>query len=766
MEAPKDAVETKSTDARNKSAVVRFVVSDTPFDIPLAELENFPTSALYTAATTTVGTPRRAPDGTPIVTFARDVWAFRLLRHFIGCGELILPANETERQLLLAEAGFYGLETAAKFILESFDATASDGPDPAARTPAPGTANNRGAPDATRPTGLRPGFSTPSRAARLRYQVSLPSAGLDAPKTDDDLEERWALPRKIFGKVFTDEDTSIRAQEYIARVAFATDSNVDATSSMPWVVRFFGEGGKAEETDGVPRGALPHWLGAPSTEKSGMYAKLSCPGLRVAVTHKDTPLRFVSGEAEFVLNFRAFTLDTLNEVLDGLPVVVAGGCVLAALCAWPPVQIPPAKLLAEYLDTDATPCQAFVATRRFNAGRRRYVRRYDDDAAADDPRTLRLQTLLERIHNLEDKLGLGRTTITGDPTEAQNNNDVLTLPAIAADDYALIQRVAALLRVDVSLAENGAALVWKKASTDVDPEDAGANNIRFLRGFRAADIDLFLTTRDPDVALETILEVYRRLRRAVPLSCPIEILRSPNSVTFLPPWPYRAIQVVSRLYHSAAQVLLGFDLDCCCVAYDGKSVLALPRALRALRRGYNLVDPSRQSLTYENRLMKYARRGFAIAVPGDVDLQKSIAAVRAKLLAGLAAGAYIELRGFQLLLAALLTRLVEKGQRSRLSTILGVRSSDYGSNVRTSRNLGRHVRSLVRRGCQPPFALGSDPVAVLLTSACVYTTWGSTHVVEGAVPRVIEFQAEAPHVQDRVDRLFTGAFNPSTADWF
>jgi hypothetical protein len=750
------------TPAGKKSISARFVVSGTPFDIPLAELENFPTSALYTAATTAVGTPRRAPDGTPIVTFARDVWAFRLLRHFIGCGELILPANETERQLLLAEAGFYGLEAAAKFILESFGAIASEGPDPAARMPAPSegrTANNGGAPNATRPTGLRPGFSAPSRAARLRHQVSLPSVGFDKLRTDDDLEERWALPRKTFSKVFTDEDTSIRAQEYIARVAFAADSNVDATSSMPWVVRFFGEGGKAEETDGAPRGALPHWLGTPSTEKSGMYAKLSCPGLRVAVTHKDTPLRFVSDEAEFVLNFRAFTLDTLNEILDGLPVVVAGGCVLAALCTWPSVQIPPAKLLAEYLDTDAPPCQAFVATRRFTAGRRRYVRRYDDDAAADDPRTLRLQTLLERIHNLEDKLGLGRTAITGEPIEAP-------LPAIAADDYVLIQRVAALLRVDVSLAENGAALIWKKASTDVAPEDAGVNNIRFLRGFRAADIDLFLTTRDPDVALETILEVYRRLRRAVPPSCPIEILRSPNSVTFLPPWPYRAIQVVSRLYHSAAQVLLGFDLDCCCVAYDGKSVLALPRALRALRRGYNLVDPSRQSLTYENRLMKYARRGFTIAVPGDVDLQKSIAAVRAKLLAGLAAGAYIELRGFQLLLAALLSRLVEKGQRSRLSTILGVRSSDYGSNVRTSRNLGRHVRSLVRRGCQPPFALGSDPVAVLLTSACVYTTWGSTHVAEGAVPPVIEFQAEAPHVQDRVDRLFTGAFNPSSADWF
>lgn len=45
-------------------------------------------------------------------------------------------------------------------------------------------------------------------------------------------------------------------------------------------------------------------------------------------------------------------------------------------------------------------------------------------------------------------------------------------------------------------------------------------------------------------------------------------------------------------------------------------MFALPRAQRALTKRYNLVDMTRRSLTYESRLYKYAKRGFAVAVPG------------------------------------------------------------------------------------------------------------------------------------------------------
>ncbi len=76
------------------------------------------------------------------------------------------------------------------------------------------------------------------------------------------------------------------------------------------------------------------------------------------------------------------------------------------------------------------------------------------------------------------------------------------------------------------------------------------------------------------------------------------------------------------MYSNVAEVLCGFDLDSCCVAYTAKGsdqqphVWALPRAQRALTLRDNVADPERQSLTYESRLIKYAQRGFAVAVPG------------------------------------------------------------------------------------------------------------------------------------------------------
>ena len=59
-------------------------------------------------------------------------------------------------------------------------------------------------------------------------------------------------------------------------------------------------------------------------------------------------------------------------------------------------------------------------------------------------------------------------------------------------------------------------------------------------------------------------------------------------------------------------MLLGFDVDSCSIAYDGQRIWCTPRAHRALVAGYNRVDLTRRSPTYETRLIKYARRGYAI----------------------------------------------------------------------------------------------------------------------------------------------------------
>jgi hypothetical protein len=81
------------------------------------------------------------------------------------------------------------------------------------------------------------------------------------------------------------------------------------------------------------------------------------------------------------------------------------------------------------------------------------------------------------------------------------------------------------------------------------------------------------------------------------------------------------MQIITRLYPSPASVINSFDIDCCCVGYDGSSVIANSRSLEALALRINTVDLTIRSNTTENRLLKYAERGFAINVP-NLDRRK------------------------------------------------------------------------------------------------------------------------------------------------
>jgi hypothetical protein len=102
------------------------------------------------------------------------------------------------------------------------------------------------------------------------------------------------------------------------------------------------------------------------------------------------------------------------------------------------------------------------------------------------------------------------------------------------------------------------------------------------------------------------------------------------------------IQIVLRLYDSVTEVLFGFDCDCCCCAFDGRSVWASDRLLHALRTGVNVLNPLHawpNRPSYELRLSKYAYRGFPVAVPGLDEVRidwKRIRATRLQDLKGLA----------------------------------------------------------------------------------------------------------------------------------
>ena len=143
---------------------------------------------------------------------------------------------------------------------------------------------------------------------------------------------------------------------------------------------------------------------------------------------------------------------------------------------------------------------------------------------------------------------------------------------------------------------------------------SGAHKDCDISGYEESDVDLFLYGLDAAAARAKIKHIYCTLARNWEPQH-IAIVRTQNVITFAAQWPFRRVQVILRLYSSPAEVLMGFDIDSCCVAYDGTSVSCLPRWRRAVNGSFNLVDPARRSPSYELRLSKYALRGFAVAVP-------------------------------------------------------------------------------------------------------------------------------------------------------
>ena len=150
-----------------------------------------------------------------------------------------------------------------------------------------------------------------------------------------------------------------------------------------------------------------------------------------------------------------------------------------------------------------------------------------------------------------------------------------------------------------------------------------------------SDVDLFIHGVEDDEA--QALAIIRRVHKHLLAKCPadgyVTAWRGRHARTFHcgtmkvsrinnegrqseSHWCPRRIQVVFRLYKSIAEVLMGFDLDASGFGYDGSRLWCLPRARRAVNGRINVVDPSRQSVSYETRLLKYAERGFAVAVPG------------------------------------------------------------------------------------------------------------------------------------------------------
>ena len=143
------------------------------------------------------------------------------------------------------------------------------------------------------------------------------------------------------------------------------------------------------------------------------------------------------------------------------------------------------------------------------------------------------------------------------------------------------------------------------------------NSLHFQKGrsrFGESDIDIFLYDLTPAEATRKLIDLTEQFRRAgaEPSLNPYregayenapEILavRTENAITYITTPMHPHLQIILRIYGAPAEILMGFDIDSCCVGFDGTNAWALPRARRAIKYSANVADPARESRTYEIR---------------------------------------------------------------------------------------------------------------------------------------------------------------------
>lgn len=139
---------------------------------------------------------------------------------------------------------------------------------------------------------------------------------------------------------------------------------------------------------------------------------------------------------------------------------------------------------------------------------------------------------------------------------------------------------------------------------------------RISRTQHAISLSLDISERP----VETMTDRARLYRmRAIAESSGIDVYEKLKKISELFPkrhkGKYVKIQIILREYVSIGQILLGFDIDACRFAWCNGKVYGTQSGLFAVRNAINVVNLQFASETYNYRLVKYMRKGFAIYVP-------------------------------------------------------------------------------------------------------------------------------------------------------
>lgn len=142
------------------------------------------------------------------------------------------------------------------------------------------------------------------------------------------------------------------------------------------------------------------------------------------------------------------------------------------------------------------------------------------------------------------------------------------------------------------------------------------------RAVRDPDIDLYIYGLGPEDANRKVEQIHDTWVRNLPATAQRLVVKNAKTITLIPSYPHRRIQIILKLLPSFTDVLLNFDLDVRAVGFDGSRVLMLPRCARAIETGYSIFTMdliwghhlSDHRASQRMRILKYADRGFGIRI--------------------------------------------------------------------------------------------------------------------------------------------------------
>lgn len=125
------------------------------------------------------------------------------------------------------------------------------------------------------------------------------------------------------------------------------------------------------------------------------------------------------------------------------------------------------------------------------------------------------------------------------------------------------------------------------------------------------DFDIFLYGLNDRSYNKKVIEIYNSFKQIC--NDDIVCVRTKRTITFVIQGQ-RHIQIIIKKYDDIQDILSGFDIDCCAIAYTGSRIIATERCINAINTNINTVDLTLSSASYEYRLSKYAKRGYAVYV--------------------------------------------------------------------------------------------------------------------------------------------------------